>query len=310
MKKLITLILAIALIFSVTACTEKANNQEETGKIKIAVSLVPEMTFVKKVAGDNVDIVTVIPPGYSPANYQPTTQQMQELSDVEIYFVMQMPAEESNILPKIYDFNPDIKLVNLREAVREEHELLYAEEHSHGDEDTEDEHDEDHENEHELSVDPHIWLSPKRVMTMVQTIADELSAIDEENAETYQKNAAEYIEELNDLDDEIREIVDGMQTKAFMIYHGAYGYFADDYGLEMVSIEEDGKSATAVKMQEVIDFAKEHEITAIFYQDEFDDTQAQTVAEEIGGKVKVATPLSENYIQGLLDFANALANDE
>ena len=309
MKKSILFVLSIVMILALAGCNASGDVQSsDDSKIKVAVSVVPASAFVESVAGDLVDVIVVIPPGNSPANYQPTTTEMQALSDADVYFVMQVPTEEANILPRISDFNEDITLVNLRDAVSAEYPLRYMGAHSHGDEDTE-EHEEEHEDEDESTIDPHIWLSPKRAVVMVQTIADELSEIDEANADIYQANALEYIKELESLDAQIKEIVDKMDNKSFMIYHGAYGYFADDYGLEMVSLESDGKAATAAKMQEVIEHAKEHNITAIFYQDEFDDTQAQTVAEEIGGTVKKAVPLSEDYIQALKDFANALAGD-
>ena len=56
-----------------------------------------------------------------------------------------------------------------------------------------------------------------------------------------------------------------------------------------------------------IDYALENDIKTVFYQEEFDSTQAETVAEEIGGAVQAVSPLSADYIQGIEDFANAFA---
>lgn len=316
MKKIFFLVLSIIIVSTFIGCNilnlDQGNNGNDNSKITVVVSIVPEATFVEAVAGDLVEVVVVIPPGNSPANYQPTTMEMQALSDADLYFVMQVPTEEANILPRIFDFNEDIVLVNLRDAVSEEYPLRYMESHEHEDEHIE-EHEEnendEHDDEHTDTIDPHIWLSPKRVIIMVQTIADELSKLDKDNASIYQTNAKEYIENLVLADKEIKEIIDKMDNKAFMIYHGAYGYFADDYGLEMISLEADGKAATAVKMLEVIEHAKGERITSIFYQDEFDDRQAETIAVEIGGTVKKATPLSKDYIQGLRDFAYALGSN-
>ena len=286
---------------TLSGCSKSENLQETKNyKLLVAVSIVPVEGFIEAVAGDLVDVVTIIPPGNSPANYQPTTKEMQALSDADIYFVIQVPTEESNILPKVYDFNDDIKLVNLRYTVSEIYPLRYMGNHTHDDEGH-------HNQENNLAVDPHIWLSPKRVILIIETIADELSALDEENEEKYQKNAENYIKELKLLDKLIINITDSMEIKAFMIYHGSYGYFADDYGLDMISIEADGKSATAAGIEEVIIQAKENDISIIFYQAEFDDAQAQTVAEEIKGQVVKSAPLSKDYIQSLTDFANALA---
>lgn len=311
-EKIIITIMILIIAAGLFGCTNINKNTDDDGKITVAVSVVPGAAFVKAVAGDLVNTVTVIPKGYSPANYLPTTLEMQALSDADIYFVMQMPAEDANILPKVSDFNEDIILVNLRDAVSKEYPLMYVDGHSHGDEDEHEDHEEEGKNEDEdehedeMTVDPHIWLSPKRVIVIVQTIADELSAMDSENESVYRANAKEYIEKLVELDIEIGNIIADSNSRAFMIYHGSYGYFADDYGLEMISLEADGKAATAAKMQTVIDMANEMGITAIFYQDEFDDNQAKTIAEEIDGVVKRAAPLSENYIEELENFAKAL----
>ncbi|MEX1376339.1 MAG: zinc ABC transporter substrate-binding protein [Eubacteriales bacterium] len=302
MRKITIIILVLILAFSAAACQEKEAAKED-GKITVAVSIVPEVAFVEAVAGDLVDVFAVIPKGNSPANYQPTTLEMQKLSDADIYFVMQVPTEEANILPKVSDFNKDIILINLRDAASEKYPLRHMEEHSHGEEAAQDETEEEY-----ADVDPHIWLSPKRVIVMIETIAEELSKIDEANRETYRQNAADYIDKLNALDAEIKAAVDEMDNKSFMIYHGSYGYFADDYGLTMISLEADGKAATAAKMQQVIDEANEQEIKAIFYQDEFADTQARTIAEEIGGVVQRAAPLSDEYIESLKEFVAALTN--
>ena len=91
-----------------------------------------------------------------------------------------------------------------------------------------------------------------------------------------------------------------------MIYHGSYTYFADDYGLEMISLEVAGKQATAAEIQEVIEHAMEENIKVVFYQDEFDDNQAKTVAAEINGRVEKASPLSKDYIGALNDFVSIL----
>ena len=309
MKKLLLIVISILLIVSMGACqstdtqsetdtmdtqSETEDNAETSSSLTVAVGIVPEATFVEEVAGDLVDVVTLIPPGYSPANYQPTTTEMQALSDAEIYFTLQMPTEQANILPNVSDFNEDINIVDLREAISEVYPLLNTD-------------GEEIESSEDESVDPHVWLSPKRAIVMVQTIADELSAIDEDNKETYQANAANYIAELEALDSEMQETLSTLENKSFLIYHAAYGYFAHDYGLTMVAIEIGGEQATATELQEVIDYALENNITTVFYQEEFDDSQAETVAEGIGGAVQKVAPLSSDYIQGLKDFASALA---
>ena len=242
MRKIFSMFVLAAIVLAVAACGGTTPPGAQTsGKIVVAVGIVPEAAFVQKVGGDLVDVVTMVPPGNSPANYQPTAQQMQQLSDASIYFTLHMPTEDANILPKLADFNADLHIVDLRAAVADVYPMRILD-HDH-DEGEADEHGE------AGNVDPHIWLSPKRAVVMVQTIADELSAMDEANRDIYQANAAVYIAELEALDQEIQQKLSGLTSRSFLIYHAAYGYFADDYDLTMISIEIGGKQATAAELQ-------------------------------------------------------------
>jgi zinc transport system substrate-binding protein len=301
LKKLILTVVSVCLTATLCACQSakvQENSEEasgEAGGLIVAVGIVPEAAFVEAVAGDRADVVTLVPPGCSPANYQPTATEMQALSDAAVYFTLQMPTEQANILPKVADFNESIRIVDLREAVAAVYPLLNGDD------------EEIPTGTESDSVDPHLWLSPKRAVVMVQTIADALSELDADNAAVYQANAADYIAELNALDGEIQEAVSALSNKTFLIYHAAYGYFAHDYGMTMIALQIEGKQATAEELQAVIDYAQENGIKTVFYQEEFDDSQAATVAEEIGGAVQAVAPLSADYMQGLKDFVGALA---
>ena len=297
MKKLLLIVVSAVMLLSLAACQTTdvaAEVPEGSPALTVAVGIVPEAAFVQAVAGDLVSVVTMVPPGSSPANYQPTAAEMQALSDASIYFTLQMPTEKANILPKVTEFNESIQIVDLRAAAAAVYPLLSGD-------------GEELDASATESVDPHLWLSPKRAMVMVQTIADQLSAVDAANKDTYQANATSYIVQLTTLDSEIQTAVSKLTNKSFLIYHAAYGYFAHDYGLTMVALENEGKQATAEDLQAVIDYAKQNQITTVYYQEEFDDSQAATVAEEIGGVVQKVAPLSIDYIQGLKDFVSALS---
>lgn len=300
MRQLILWILCALMLLVCTACGADTAVLQNGHKLVAAVGIVPEATFVKAVAGDRVTIVTMIPPGNSPANYSPTATQMQTLSDADIYFTLRMPAEEANILPKLLDFNKDITIIDLQNAVSQVYGLWSLSNHCR------DEH-QDHEHG---AVDPHVWLSPKRAIVMVRAIADALSQMDGVNKSIYQQNAEVYIQKLKTLDQEIHRVVSNMDDAVFLIYHPSYGYFADDYGFDMVTIETDGKQASAKGIQAVIDNAKARGIKTVFYQQEFDSGQAHTVAEEIGGKAVEAVPLAEDYVKSMRNFVLALTGSE
>ena len=370
MKNIVKGVIVICMIILMVTLIGCA--QRTTGKISekmtVAVSIVPQETFVKAVAGDLVNIVTLIPPGNSPANYAPTPREMEAFHQASLYFTIGTPAEEANILPKAKELNENMTVVSLPEEVGKVYPHRYFEEahvhkedkhehggdahHHEGENDADgsecascsdcqqheegshghegDKHGHEHggdghhhegendadESEHASCSDchqhggrdPHIWLSPKRVKVMVEVIAEELSAVDTKNKAIYEKNAKAYIEKLDQLDRDIKDVLSPLKNKTFMIYHPSLGYFADDYGLEMIALEKDGKEATAKQLQAVIDKAKKENIKVIFYQAEIDSKQTETFAREIGGKVVQIEPLSPHYIENMGKIADTFKN--
>jgi len=285
MKKMIRNAAGTALLLSTmyfAGCSNEAAEEKTEDKPVVAVSIVPEQAFVEAVCGDLVDIVTVIPAGSSPGNYEPTAQEMEAFGDAALYFSIGVATEEANILPNV----GDVKVIPLEDEVA----AVY-----------------DDRTFESGGRDPHIWLSPKRVNVMVEVIAREMSALDPDNKETYEQNAAAYIAQLDEVDQEIQDALEGVESKKFIVYHPAFGYIADDYGLTMYALEEDGKEATAQHLQEMVDLAKEENIKVIFYQEEIDSSQSEAFAEEIGGKTSQLSPLAADYINNLKKMAQTMA---
>lgn len=314
LKSSMVLLIGIVMTAALSGCTSETLSDT----ITVAVSVAPQKAFVEAIVGDRMDVVTLIPPGASPANYQPSPREMTALEKASVYFSIGVPTEEGNILPLVEANYSDVDIVHLADLVEDVYEARYFEdEHVHEDEDHEDEdhEDEDHEDEnHEeedhdhTGRDPHIWLSPKRVVVMVYEMVDVLVDLDPEHADEYKQNADVFINELMGLDQEIKDIL-GDESLEFIIMHPSLGYFADDYGLEMVAIEEDGKSATSEHLQRVIEYALEHDIHTVFYQTEFDSSQAATISEEINGSVVELNVLSEDYLENLKKMTKALKGE-
>ncbi len=258
----------------------------EKGRLKVAVTIVPQATFVKWVGGDFVDVVTMVPSGGNPENYSPTPQQMMQFSDAKLYFLIGVPAEEAQIMPKIESMQPSIKIVNLPELVDQKYVPVTFP---------------------SGERDPHMWMSPKRVQEMIRITALELSSLDPAHEAVYGANASAYIDQLAQLDQQISLTLSGVESRTFIIYHPALGYYASDYGLTMVALEEEGKEATAIDLQEIIDLARNKGIKVVFYQAEIDSKQSRTLADEIGGQAKMISPLSADYINNLHQITDTFA---
>ena len=277
----------LILVFTIiSGCTEKDGQvSNELHTIGVAVSIIPQASFVEAVGGDLVQVLTMIPPGASPENYAPSPKVMEQLSETDIYFTIGVPAEKDGILPRLTQVNPNMKVVDLPQLV----DKIYP--------------------PREIApgeLDPHRWLSPKRAIVMVEAIAEELSTIDPEHSEIYKNNAQRYQAQLEQLHNEISTSLAGLAGQSFIIYHPSMGYFADDYGLNMIALEQEGKAATAQNIQSVIDQARKESITAVLYQAELDGKQAHTLAEELGGTAQLIAPLAADYIDNLRKTADVL----
>ncbi len=295
-RKIVTLIcVALAFCLAVTGCgaggssqnpqeSPKANSatSANSGKKVVAVTIVPEQTFVKAVCGDLAEVIVMVPPGSSPETYEPTPQDMKRFGDASLYFTIGVPVEKANILPKA----GGVKVVSLQSEVAS----AYPDRTFEGGD-----------------RDPHIWLSPKRVKVMVKAIAKSMSELDPANEAAFNKNADEYMKRLDELDSEIKSSLAGVKSRKFIIFHPAFGYFADDYGLTMYALEEEGKEATVRHLQEMIDFAKKENIKVVFYQEEIDSSQSKAFAEEIGGKMMQLSPLAADYINNLKAMTKLMA---
>jgi len=301
MKKVFLLLLVFLSAFALTSC-----DNEDSDRIKVAVSIVPQEAFVDAVGGDLVEVVSVIPVGYSPANYEPSAKEIVDINQSEIYFTIGVPAESGNIFPELND----LYMVHLEEEVAKVYPDRYFDyEHTHDEEESEEATEEEHEDDDhsEFSRDPHIWLSIKRVKVMVEVIRDELIKLDPDHETIYRENAESYLTQLDQLDEQIEALFEEKTMRTFIVYHPSFGYFADDYDLEMLALEEDGKEPSITHLKELIDFARDNNITRIYHQAEIDSERVETFKKDINGISVEVYPLKYEYIDAMLDIAEKIA---
>ncbi len=117
-----------------------------------------------------------------------------------------------------------------------------------------------------------------------------------------------YLNELESLDLAISEQMEPFLGETFFVYHAAFGYFADAYGLYQEPVETGGQSPTSKALAELIAHAKEEGAKVIFVQPQFDRRNAETVAKEIGGTVVPLDPLAEDVLGNLKTIADSIAS--
>lgn len=270
-------------------------------KPTVVVSILPQQTFVKKIAKDMLDVTLMVKPGSSPHSYEPKSSQMIALSKADLYFSIGIEFEK-NWLPKFKSQNPNLKFIDMSEKVSK---LEISEYHHH-------EHEgEHHEEEAHGGLDPHTWTSPKNVETMAHTIYNALVKIDPKNRDNYKKNLINFIQEIRNTDLQIKDILKDIKPKSkFIVFHPSWGYFANEYDLIQIAVEMEGKSPKPKEMIMIIEEAKEENVQVIFTQPEFSDKSAKIIAKELGIKVQKISPLNPKWSKNLINMAKAIAKKQ
>ena len=286
MQRLRPLFLCLFLIVSGASSVHAGN------KLRVFVSILPQQTFVKKIGKELVDVQVMVQPGASPTTYEPKPRQMVSLAKTQLYFAMGVPFEKV-WLNKISASNLKIKLVHTDHGIKK---MAMTKHHHRG---------EEPDQQTRKILDPHIWLSPKRVKQQAKNILEALSEEDPIHKTDYTTHYFEFIAEIEKLDRELRSVFLNQQGRRFLVFHPSWGYFAQDYGLQQIAIEVEGKSPKPAVLKEIIEEAKEEKISVIFVQPQFSTKSARLIAREIRGRIAFADPLAEDWARNLRSVAQA-----
>ena len=263
--------------------------------LRVFVSVVPQKTFVERIGGPHVVVQAMVGPGHNPVTYDPTPRQVAALEGADLYIRTGVPFEDA-WLERIRAANPDMPVLDARTGI----DLRAMGQHDDGPG------QDKHENGPD-TLDPHVWTSPPLVKQMSRNIRDTLIDLDPRNASVYADNFAAFAADLEALDQDIRALLNGLTNRRFMVFHPAWGYFADTYGLIEVPIEKEGKAPGARSLVALIEQAKREQINVIFVQPQFDKRAAVRVATAIGGRVVAIDPLAADYAANLLRVARTIA---
>jgi zinc transport system substrate-binding protein len=249
-------------------------------KINVGVSVLPQAYFVERIGGQRVCAQVLLPPSANHEIYEPTPRQLREMSNVKIYFKLGdaalFPFEE-RCLDFLSSKKDKVKIVNMSEGLTKDRE------------------------------DPHVWLSVSVVKGAAENICQALGATDPVNKEYYRKNLDVFLNDIQKLENHIRKTLAGKEGCYFMVFHPAWGYFARNYGLNQLAIEEEGKPVNAFHIKKMIDVAKKKGIKVIFVQKGFDSKSAGAIARQIGGKLQEVDPLDKDWLNNMKRFADLLS---
>ncbi len=276
---------AALLLAALAACGPPTNPDSGTAapRLEVAVSVPPLAYLVDRVGAERVAVEVMIPPGFSPHDFEPSPQQIAGLSDAALYVAVGHPDfsfEKRYIDPVLAD-RPELPIVRLTDFADE---LPPA-----GDED-----------------DPHLWLSPAVMTAAAGAVAEVLEHRDPAHADLYRHNLDAFRADVVKLDAEIRRQLTGLAGRAFFIYHPAWGPFAAEYGLEQVAIERAGKEPSPRQLARLIERARAEGATTIFVQKGAAARPARALAAELGVEVVPLDPLAYNWPDALRTAASDL----
>lgn len=229
--------------------------------LKIFASFYPIYDFVKKIGKDRVDVSTIVPANIEPHDFEPTARQIIELQKADVIFINGAGFESwinkiGNAI--VVDSSKDLPMENKGSA-----------------------------------PDPHVWLDPNLVKTYSKTIFEKLISLDPQNTDYYTNNFNEFNNKLELLNSDINTNLTNCALNDFIAFHDAFGYFAKRYGLTQHSISGSSPEAdiNPQGIGDAIKLAEQLGVNIIFSEDNIEPRLSNTIANEIGGKVMILSPI-------------------
>lgn len=285
-----------------TAILAAAIPAVDGASLQAVVSVAPQATLVEAIGGDRVEVTALVGPGQDPHHFSITPRQALSLAKANVYFATEMGFEAGQ-LPRIQKANPGLRLVNLASGI----ELREIEDHGHDHGDGEDHAEEGEHEGHDHGADPHIWLSPELLVVQARTVHRTLVELDPGGRAEFDRNLESFTAEMKALDGEVREQLKPLAGETFLVFHPAFGYLADAYGLRQAAVEVGGKKPTPKQLAALIGQAEEKGVKVVFVQPGFDRSAAEQIARRIGGRVENLDPLDPDLAGNIRSIAKTLA---
>lgn len=274
------MLLAVSVLFS--GCKPAAPKSSQP---LVIASFYPLYDFARQLAGTNVDVVCLVPPGGDPHGMEATPDTAKQVAGANAVFLLGLGMD--TWLDKLAQ-NSSVRRVVLSEGIATRpfgkaalSEFTNADSRGHAD-----------HADHSHDVDPHIWLDPVRAQEIVQRMATELKQIAPAAASAIATNEAQLLADLRQLDAEFKAATADLKRRDIVTFHGAFGYLFDRYQLHTAGVVElfPGDQPSAAYLRALVDLMRQLDIKTIFAEPQLPDAPAQIIAREIGGRVERLDP--------------------
>ncbi|NNF43487.1 MAG: zinc ABC transporter solute-binding protein [Phycisphaerales bacterium] len=245
----------------------------------VVVSVAPLAYFVERLAEDRVAIEVMIPPGANPATYEPTMTQMRSVTRATIYVKVGHPSFpfEAAWLDRLLGPAAGVTVVDATAGAP----------HRRG--------------------DPHVWLSPAAARVMIDNLADALATVLPHDSAALDANRVTLLAEIADLEATLHQVLDPHRGRSIVVFHPAWGYLTEAYGLTQAAIEHNHQEPDAHTLAELIAHARASDTKVIFVQPQFATASAEMVARAVNARVVAIDPLARDWDANLRRVARAWA---
>ncbi len=294
------LLVGLALL---TGCAKKETvPSPDEGKIKLYGLISPVAWIGEQIGGDKVACYSLVPDGQSVHSYQPSPRDISLLQSADYYLLIGLPMEHNTLAKVLADTK--VKIVDITTGIkRRQIEAADSCDCGH-------DHETHQHNENEKFFDTHIWMSPANVKKMAEAITEVLVKADPANEEFYQLNLTRLTNKITAVDETLKVQLAPWKGKKFMVYHPAFGYFAEHYGMIQTAVETGGKSPTPKQLEKLINEARAENVNLIFVQPQYPQNSARAISTALDAQIITVDPLQANVLDTYRNITNHLTNQK
>src|SRR5699024_3032874 len=199
-------------------CTSNpSSNDESEQSLSIYTSIYPLQYAAEQIAGNDAAVTSIYPPGVDAHTYEPATKEITEIAEGDLFLYLGADMESfADSIKSALESQP-IKFLNM-ETTNDNTIHAGDESDEHGD------------------LDPHVWLDPNRMITIGETIRDELISMSPDNEDVFKENFKVFADDMQELDNAFHNTLEDKENKTLLVTHAAYSYWESTYCIEQIAI--------------------------------------------------------------------------
>jgi len=263
---------------------------EAGARLLVSVTVPAQAWLVEQVAGEHVDLLTLVPDGHVPESAQPGTRNLSRFQQADVRFIVGHPLLyfETRYIkpfqPRVGEPEDDsvlwVSMFEIASQLKPQEKLQ--------------------------ATDPHLWTSPSIMLAAAERLAEVLGSLQPENAEKYRNNLLKLENTIRQLDNQLRTVIQHRQTAELLVYHPAWGHFANDYGLLQLAIEDEGKAPGAGGLSSLYADLQNKNIRFIVCSPGHDQRIAGMIAEQLQMTVVLINPMQRDWMNMMQQMKSLL----